>query len=425
MIVAHLADLHLGYRAYHRIGPGGVNVRERDVAQAFRAALDRLIELRPDLVLVAGDVFHAVRPPNAAIADAFRQFARLRASLPGAPVVVIAGNHDSPRSVETGSILRLLGEIPGVVVVENEARSVHLPELDASVFCVPHAAASAADERLALEPDAAAAHNFLMLHGTVTGGAAEGKLRFLGDYGAADVAADDLSPERWDYVALGHYHIRTELAPNMGYAGALERCTSNVWEEASSEKGFVTFDTTAGKSAFHPVPARPVTDLPRLSGRRPEALGDGASSFLSPEEMDAAILERVSSLEGGLDGRIVRLVLEECPRELFRELDHQRLREWRAEALHFHLDVRRPELRRDVGVGAPDRRRTLEEELEGFLERWQATSPGIETGRLVRLGLGYLSAAGPAEPAEADGAGGADGADGAGGADAAEEGGEP
>src|SRR5690625_1132185 len=107
MLIAHLADLHLGYRAYHRLTAGGINARERDVALAFRAAIDRVVELEADLVLVAGDVFHTVRPSNAAIADAFRQFARLRAQLPDAPVVVIAGNHDSPRAVETGSILRL------------------------------------------------------------------------------------------------------------------------------------------------------------------------------------------------------------------------------------------------------------------------------------------------------------------------------
>src|SRR5688572_25543968 len=98
MLIAHLADLHLGYRAYHRLGPGGINARERDVALAFRAALDKLIQLKPDLIIFAGDIFHTVRPSNAAIADAFRQFARLRSSLPNSPVVMIAGEHDSPRS---------------------------------------------------------------------------------------------------------------------------------------------------------------------------------------------------------------------------------------------------------------------------------------------------------------------------------------
>src|SRR4028119_1988491 len=71
MKIVHLADLHLGFRAYHRVTPRGINVREADVADAFRRAVARTLELRPDLVLVAGDVFHTVRPSNASIAEAF------------------------------------------------------------------------------------------------------------------------------------------------------------------------------------------------------------------------------------------------------------------------------------------------------------------------------------------------------------------
>src|SRR5688572_20818190 len=133
MLLAHLADLHLGYRAYHRLVQGGINARERDVALAFRKALDQVIALQPDCVLVAGDVFHTVRPSNAAIADAFRQFSRLKAGLPNAPVIIIAGNHDSPRSVETGSILRLFAEIPGVHVIDQDTRTFFFEPLDLAV----------------------------------------------------------------------------------------------------------------------------------------------------------------------------------------------------------------------------------------------------------------------------------------------------
>src|SRR6185503_16303317 len=146
MLIAHLADLHLGYRAYHRLASGGINARERDVALAFRAALGRLIEIEPDLILIAGDVFHTVRPSNAAIADSFRQFTRLRNALPRTPVVMIAGNHDSPRSVETGSILRLFAEIPGIHVMDQEARSVYFEELDAAVLGVPHTPLAAGEQ---------------------------------------------------------------------------------------------------------------------------------------------------------------------------------------------------------------------------------------------------------------------------------------
>src|SRR3954462_13752971 len=107
MRLVHLADIHLGFRQYQRQTPAGINQREADVAASMRRVIDKVIELKPDLVLIAGDVFHTVRPTNPAILHAFIQFSRLTASLPGTRVVMVAGNHDTPRSAETGSILKL------------------------------------------------------------------------------------------------------------------------------------------------------------------------------------------------------------------------------------------------------------------------------------------------------------------------------
>src|SRR4030095_10223429 len=135
--VAHIADPHLGIRQYHRQTSAGINQREADVAQAFRAAIDGVIEARPDVVVLAGDLFHSVRPSNYAIVFAFRQFQRLREALPQAPIVLIAGNHDTPRTVETGSILRLFEEL-GVDVASEAPRRLVYPELDLSIFAVPH-----------------------------------------------------------------------------------------------------------------------------------------------------------------------------------------------------------------------------------------------------------------------------------------------
>jgi DNA repair protein SbcD/Mre11 len=362
-----------------------------------------------------------VRPSNAAIADAFRQFVRLRTQLSEAPVVIIAGNHDSPRAVETGSILRLLAEIPGVIVVDQDARAIHLEQLDASILCLPHNAL-ASGERIALEPDPNAAVNVLMLHGTVAGGGAEQKLRYVSEYGGVKVDTGEIRPERWDYVALGHYHIATELAPNMWYAGGIERTSTNIWEEAGSAKGFLTYDTEAKKATFHPLPSREVVDLPRFSalrtgaepgpdttepgsdvvpGSRPSPAA-GSARYLEPAEIDAKIRALVESIPGGIEGKIVRLVITDVPRDLFRALDHQRIREYKAEALHFHLDARRPEVQRIVGVAAPGRRLTLEEEVRNFLTKhWQRSSREIEVERLVALADRYLAEAAGGEPEDA------------------------
>jgi DNA repair protein SbcD/Mre11 len=384
MLIAHLADLHLGFRAYHRATARGVNARELDVADAFRRAVDRLVEIRPDLVLVAGDVFHTVRPANAAIAHAFRHFSRLTAALPESPVVVVAGNHDSPRSTETAHILSLFREIPGMEVVTDSADRLRLPQLNASVLCLPHLAVAqrpAAEPSTAeIVPDARAATNLLLLHGRVTGPAADRELRRSLGYGGAPIDERDIQPERWDYVALGHHHMVTELAPNMWYPGALERTSANLWAEARGPKGFLTFDTGEGRASFHPIETRPVVDLAPVRAR-------GRSAA----EVDEAIRAAVESVEGGLAGKIIRLVIQDVPRHVLRELNHRRIREYKAEALHFHLDARPPETVRPAAAGAALRRQTLGEQVEAYLTgEWRLSADDLDRERVVELGRLYL-----------------------------------
>ncbi len=384
MLIAHLADLHLGYRAYHRLAPGGINIRERDVAQAFRAAIDQLIGLRPQLIVMAGDIFHSARPSNAAIADAFRQLARLSAALPGTYTVIIAGDHDSPRLVETGNILRLFAEIPRCIVLDQDARAVAIPELSANVLGVPHPALAGNYD---YSPDADAQVNVLVLHGSYS----EEKLLELHDYGGHYFDVADLHPERWDYVALGHYHKFTELAPNTYYAGAIERVSNNIWGEAEPghQKGFVTYDTDARLVAFHELETRPVIDLPRIFD----------ANQYSAQELNERIRKLVNGIKGGIEGKIVRLVIQDIPRDHFRELDHRFLRECKAQALHFQLDARRPQAR--VAIGGAHRYQTLEQELENFvLHTWHPSTKEVDRQKVLELAQRYLQQAGAADVAE-------------------------
>ena len=103
------------------------------MAEAFRHAVDDLLEQRPDLIVIAGDVFHSVRPTNPAILHLFQQLQRVRATLPNTPVVIIAGEHDTPRSLETGAILRLY-EALGIDIAIETSRRVVFPKLDCAVL---------------------------------------------------------------------------------------------------------------------------------------------------------------------------------------------------------------------------------------------------------------------------------------------------
>ena len=207
MRLVHLSDLHLGYRQYQRLTPGGINQREADVAASFRRAVDMVLELRPDVVVVAGDLFHNVRPTNPAILHAFGQFSRLTRELPEAIVVIIAGNHDTPRSSETGCILRLFAPL-GVHVVDDAPRRLAFPERDLAILAVPDVPGA----RPALVPEAGVRHNVLLLHGEV-----EGMLPAsvtATDRASIEISREELGVERWSYVALGHYHVYRQIAPN-------------------------------------------------------------------------------------------------------------------------------------------------------------------------------------------------------------------
>jgi exonuclease SbcD len=378
--IAHLADLHLGYRAYHRVTTRGVNQREADVADAFRAAVAAVVEQRPDLVVVAGDVFHTVRPSNTSIADAFRQLCVLTERLPETPVVLIAGNHDSPRSADTGNILALFREIDGVRVVHDECAAVSLPSIETSVLCVPHVGLGEQETRL--DPDAKARHNVLLMHAEITGG--DGEPRYRSEFGGARVPESALRPERWSYVALGHHHSATQLnrAGNVWYAGGIERTSAFLWQE-TDPKGFLIFDTETGKCEHHAVPTRPLLDLPWI-----EAEG------LSGAELDERIRTAMETVPGGVRGKLVRLVVLDVHRSVVRELNHRRIREWKAEALHFHLDTRAPELRRRTRAGVPARRQTLKEQVESWLRfNWKPQREAIDTNRLVEMGGQYLDRA--------------------------------
>src|SRR5690606_18732770 len=93
--------------------------------------------LAPDVILVGGDVFHTVRPTNTSILHAFHQFSRLVQALPDTEIVIVAGNHDMPRSTETICILRLFAAPLGIHVADREARRLRFDDLDLSVLAVP------------------------------------------------------------------------------------------------------------------------------------------------------------------------------------------------------------------------------------------------------------------------------------------------
>jgi hypothetical protein len=118
----------------------------------------------------------------------------------------------------------------------------------------------------------------------------------------------------------------------------------------------------------------------------PAISGEG----LAPASLDEAIRDALDNCAGGIDDKIVRLVIRDVPRHILRELDHKALREYKRKALHFHLDTRRPEIvRPDKGEGGPGRRASLADTVRDKL-RSRPLTENIDREALVELGLHYL-----------------------------------
>lgn len=315
-----MADVHLGYRRYNKISKSGLNQRELDINVAFQEAITRIIPLKPDVTIIAGDLFHAVRPSNSIVTFCFRQLRRLARGTQ-APVVIVAGNHETPKRADTGSVLQLFSEIENVYVAESGFEVFTFRDKSLAVSCLPHTALLELDT-VTLRADDTCAHNILVVHGQVNE-------RWISDFGGAEVELKALAPHEWDYIALGHVHIHRPVALNAAYSGALEHTANNIWSEASIGKGFLEVLLPGGKRTFHPLTSpREVAVLEPLEV-------EGAE----PADVMELILDRLESIPGGMDGKIVRLEVRGITRETYRHLDHKELRVLRARPLHLSLDI--------------------------------------------------------------------------------------
>ncbi len=410
MRLVHLSDLHLGFRQFQRQTAAGVNQREADVAATAARAIEQIIAIQPDVVLVGGDVFHQVRPANTAILSGFRLFSRLRAALPKALIVMIAGNHDVPRTTDSGCILQLFLELDVHVVYRGLAR-IDDPARDLCVVAVPYAPPGAPSAETPVSSTTRALQtmpalpprrfNVLLAHDEVRGVIPHAAQRGDRLYTPVDPLA--LASAPWDYVALGHYHVYRQIALPVAtanreipcyYSGSLDYTSTNPWADVREEvalhaaapgegQGFIEHDLATGQHVFHPVaPARRLLDLPAI---------DGAG--LTAAALDARIAAAIAAAGDALDDAIVRLVVHNVTRHVLRTLDYAPLRDVRRRTLHFHLDARSPAvhaLRTDASVET--RRSTLRDRLAEQLQQ-QSLAPGLDRERLLQLGLSYLTRA--------------------------------
>ncbi|MHB8604674.1 MAG: metallophosphoesterase family protein [Thermoplasmatota archaeon] len=369
----HVSDTHIGFAAYSRVTPDGLNQREQDFFEAFRRVVDLAIDERVDAVLHTGDIFDSVRPTNRAVTFAMSEVRRLGDA--GIPFVAIAGNHEAPKLRETGSVIRFFEFLPNAhVAFRGEHRAVRIG--DVAFHLVPHAASNEAlaEQVAKARPDPDAAFNVLALHAGVVG---VGDFR-TGEFNEQVVPEAAFAPE-WDYVALGHYHRHASVRPNAYYAGSTERSS---FAEAAEEKGVVLVNTAAGSVAervrFIPMATRPMLALPSVDARA-----------LAELKVAPAVYRALA--DAPLSGAIARLNVTGIPPAVYATLDFARIRKLTEPAVHVALSF---EIDR-AGAGGADAARasfgTLADEFRSFV----ATVPLPEASRprVERAAVAFLAEA--------------------------------
>jgi exonuclease SbcD len=366
--IVHVADTHLGYSAYRKVcdddGPfKGLNQREVDTYLSFQAFVDRVIELRPDAVLHSGDLFDSVRPSNRALGFALEQLIRL--SDADIPVVIIAGNHSTPRIRETGSVFRLFEHLPNVMpVYKGMYERIQIGDL--TTHAIPHVDGEAFKEMLpSLERCGETTYEVSMLHAGVVG---LKDLR-MNEFNEQLVDSCYLRKEM-DYIAMGHFHQYCDITSNAAYSGSTEHFS---FIEAGQPKGFLYVDLEAGKKRFMELPTRPMVDLPAIDGRRLDA--------------PSLMAEIESRLNRDLEGMIVRLVVRNVPRATYEALDFQRIRELASDAMHFEprFEIDREKISIQAGGATIS---SLEQEFVSYLKRYPIEN--MDKDALRAQGLEYL-----------------------------------
>jgi exonuclease SbcD len=373
----HISDSHLGASGFsRRLSPSGFNQREEDICNSFQAAVDRIIELRPDFVLHSGDLFHTVRPTNRIINFAIRQI--LRVVNLQIPMVIISGNHDTPKQRTVGSVFSFFEVLSPLLhpVYRNRYEMIQLGRV--AIHAIPHclnqedfsqelAKVKIGGGARTADDGCNSTFNVLMLHGVVAG---------IKEFSMGELAEQEIptsSLERgFDYVALGHYHRFCQVESGGYYAGSTERLSMS---ELGQEKGFVEVDLRTKQVKFHPVPTREMIELPSVNARE-----------LDQEQIVLEIEKRAQAER--IEEKIVRLKVTDIPEHVYNSLDFRRIAELKSRAFHFDLKFeKKEEEARDQSTKTSIGK--LNMEFQQFLK--QAPVENLKKDTLLELGLKYLS----------------------------------
>lgn len=237
MKIVHCSDLHLGKRFSGN--KDYVKKRYMDFFNAFATFIDKVEEIKPDVCLIAGDIFDKKEINPDILSKTEYLFKRLKDNVKK-DIIAIEGNHDNSRILEE-SWLEYLQEqnILKVFYYNKDFEEKNYLKIDDINFYPVGYPGFMIDEALTklsekLNPQE---KNIVIVHTGISGGTNTLP-------GLVSTSILDLFKDKAIYIAGGHIHSFTTYPKEKPYffvSGSLE--FSNVQNEKSDKKGFILFDT--------------------------------------------------------------------------------------------------------------------------------------------------------------------------------------
>lgn len=217
--IAHLSDLHLGYKAGTKKNKITFrNQREQDGLDAFESVITQIQKEKPDIVIISGDLFHTPKPDIDLILETFRILNKLNI-----PIYILTGNHDT-NDVKFDPSATLLLNRPEINIFALDSPITEIELNNINLVFVAHQNIESQIEvtkNINLNPNK---KNILISHGSVF------------DENLNEILSSNLEPREivltsellnkgWDLVLLGHIHNRyfVKKKPIIYYNGSLIR----------------------------------------------------------------------------------------------------------------------------------------------------------------------------------------------------------
>ena len=343
----HLSDLHIG-KQLHRY-----NLKE-DQQVILKEVITYAKELRPDAIVIAGDIYDK-SVPSAEAVNVFDEFLTdLSEITPEIPILIISGNHDSPDRLKYASeILKrhhiyLAGNVPERPEEHIEKVTLHdaygevdfyllpfmKPAYVKNIFVdgTPETYSDAVKEIIKREKiDYKDKRNVLVSHQFYVGEKAESpetcdsEVFSVGGIDNVDIG----SVKEFDYVALGHLHGAQCIGkPEIRYCGTLLKYSVS---ESTQNKSLtvVTLKAKGEKPEIENYPLHPLRDVRKKKGTLDEIIKEAQETekddyinITLTDEIDPykpkEQLERIFShiLEIRVDNQRTRTKLKEMDEEL-------------------------------------------------------------------------------------------------------------